>query len=721
MIVDLPTPTAKEEISLHRVGSWDDEGPNPNRRNLQPGGKLEESLCPHAVSFGSVVYGIRQVWKEGDHWLTWKTSFAPFRVVRVTSNADGSIIVCSTDAETVALLRGTDGAVLATRKVPNGDGSSTLHAAHASIIAPGPNCPQNERKDAVLIRIPSASGKKKTTFVLVSNIDARSLNSTNPIKVADAARGMAINSTLNFQTGDRGDRGIVSCCGYFLDQIRIRFLVLDDKGCIACHDYAGPGVPPTTVEYPVQWSDKENCSIDLTVGLKLHNHHNGAIYVMFATAKRIFFLNPSTLKIAGSFKISSAVPKDFQPAKLLSLEPMESALPETGVATALVLQPNSNNGAIASIMETSVEDQMIDTFHQVYLVPIEEKLQSFAAYPGRSHGSYSFRFKVAEGLDNCACKVFLSSDECHDGSTIGIVRLLIACERFDEADSLINNAGESALISDNFACFHPSEVALGRLKYLLKQGNVSEKASMAQARQCFHRLSSGCISGNERAGQNLLDAAESIAKWASPTASKNPPTLMEISAAISTVSKVLGEVLKMLPADRHSLFVEKQTQLQDQLATLRHLSSILPANSEEKLTFERRFQGSRNPGEFFASLVANENFSAAEGLWNSLLRKKIYPDDAIKAIVSIRANADPNAYLGMLEEFIIPSLSRTFHLLPPLWTWSCQLADEMDDNGDLNKAIDLLQVRLYSCHIIANFSFCSSYLILVIFQLHQVD
>jgi hypothetical protein len=154
----------------------------------------------------------------------------------------------------------------------------------------------------------------------------------------------------------------------------------------------------------------------------------------------------------------------------------------------------------------------------------------------------------------------------------------------------------------------------------------------------------------------------------------------------------MGEVLKMLPPERHCLFVVKRNELEAQLSTLRHLTTTLPQDPQERLQFSRHFQGSRNPGELFTHLVANSCFSAAEGLWNSQLRSQILPDIAVKAVIGIGTNADPNTFIGMLEEFIIPSLDGNFALLPLLWLWSCRLADDMDDNGDLPKAIDLLQV-----------------------------
>lgn len=602
MIVQLPIPVDRSELSLHRVGSWDQEALNP-LSCLHRNSSLESSLCPYAVAFGSFVYGIRQVWKEGETWLTWKTSFAPYRVCGITSNRDGSIIACSTDAETVALLRGMDGAVLATRKVANGEAGEVRAGAYASFIARNPtNESADQGADTVVIRVPSAATPDKTTFMLVSNIEAKNLNTKNPIKFAESARKMTVNDSLEFISGD--SRGIESLCGCFLrGGKRIRFFSLNHRGKIACHDYAGPDAPMQPISDSLKWKNTMHrlSTVDLSIGPRIHERYHGAIYVMFATESNVFFLDPIELSIAGSCSISSVLPSAPTGSKILSIEPIESSMPQSSVAAAVVLKPKGEEGATIGIIEAVAKDSKLGEFHQVYMIPIKGMLVSLAFTPSqyRNQGSYSFRFKVGHESENFACKAFVSSNDSHDGTALGKIRLLIQSECFDEADLLINKIGETALISDKFAYFHPSEVALGRLRQILNQGNVSAKASMTQARQCFHRLSSGSIAGSEAAQHSLLSAADAIVEWASPGASPKPPTLIEVTAALSTVSKVLGEVSKLLPSDRHSLFLQKQIQLNDHLATARYLLNVLPKQPEEKLQHARHFQGSRSPGELF--------------------------------------------------------------------------------------------------------------------------
>ena len=51
-------------------------------------------------------------WKIG-----WKTSLAPHRIHQVASNSSGTVIAATTVNGTVSIMRGSDGKVLATRKV----------------------------------------------------------------------------------------------------------------------------------------------------------------------------------------------------------------------------------------------------------------------------------------------------------------------------------------------------------------------------------------------------------------------------------------------------------------------------------------------------------------------------------------------------------------------------------------------------------------------------
>ena len=94
------------------------------------------SVSPHAISHGCSVVGICRgggggggsskdepegriggaLGEEGRDWVAWEAKF-DHRVCRVASNSDGTVVVASTAGGTVSLLRGSDGRVLATRRV----------------------------------------------------------------------------------------------------------------------------------------------------------------------------------------------------------------------------------------------------------------------------------------------------------------------------------------------------------------------------------------------------------------------------------------------------------------------------------------------------------------------------------------------------------------------------------------------------------------------------
>ena len=734
MIIDLPIPQTRDELSLHRVGSWENEensissGASTSLKTpSQSQEPNESSFCPHAVSFGSFVYGVRSSntsafrqthendcdadCDEWGPWISWKQSFAPYNVCRVKSNHDGSIIVCSTDAGTVALLRGIDGAVIATRKVALEKGNQPVASPQISFLTQQPSLLKSNGNDAIAIGVPSSDS---SAFLLVSNIDAKNLNHNNPLQVSEAARKMTIRKSLKFPRSTR-DAAIVTTCGLFADPLRIRFLTLDKQDIIAAYDYdCSDQIPEeqamTIVNPDISWQSEcekpKFTSVDYSAGLRLHNLHQNTSFVMFSDfhskGSSVRFLDPTRLTVAGSFEIpANSLDKTRKRAKLLALEPITSAMPESAFAVAIAFQASHESpcGAMIHVMQALVnhDEGTLGPFHRVYAIRIDEPLNalSMAMFAPTDFGFYSFRYKIYKSDENYSCKVFAAGENNHDGSTIGKIRLLIRLGRFDEADHLVGSAGENRLIADTYAEFHPSEIALGRLQRILKGGSIGEKAKMLEAKQCFQRLSAGCLSGSGRAGNDLLEAAESIAQWALPTDDKTSPTIAEVTAAIATVAKALEGVIKRLPSEQHHVFEAKRRGLQDQLLTLKFIASLTRDHPGHKEEFSKRFQGSRNPAELFSHLLATEHFSAAKKLWNTHdLRQYIGPEKAVECIILLGPDVDPSGYATViLENLIMPSLSISYELLPSLWVWSCKLADEFDKQGCLEQAIILLQVR----------------------------
>lgn len=134
----LPDPsstTSGKAKARAAAGGWDATVADRfNFSQMSADARRSCSVSPHAVSHGCSVVGIRQR-RGGDdnssenendgeadgdcgsqEWVAWEATF-DHRVGRVASNADGTVVVTSTAGGTVSLLRGSDGQVLATRRV----------------------------------------------------------------------------------------------------------------------------------------------------------------------------------------------------------------------------------------------------------------------------------------------------------------------------------------------------------------------------------------------------------------------------------------------------------------------------------------------------------------------------------------------------------------------------------------------------------------------------
>jgi hypothetical protein len=89
--------------------------------NHQSAARKSGAISGNAVAHGS---NVTCVSNNPESTVLWKKDFEPDRVGRVTSNSDGSIVAVSTNGGTIKLLRGRDGAVLATRRVSSSTSKS---------------------------------------------------------------------------------------------------------------------------------------------------------------------------------------------------------------------------------------------------------------------------------------------------------------------------------------------------------------------------------------------------------------------------------------------------------------------------------------------------------------------------------------------------------------------------------------------------------------------
>jgi hypothetical protein len=95
--------------------------------------------------------------------------------------------------------------------------------------------------------------------------------------------------------------------------------------------------------------------------------------------------------------------------------------------------------------------------------------------------------------------------------------------QFDDAMNLVNETGMDALVSDPFARFHPSKIALHRLQLILSAGTVSTEQAMIHSQESLQSLVAGALSENEHGQRAFLSAADSLLHWPKEEALRNPP------------------------------------------------------------------------------------------------------------------------------------------------------------------------------------------------------
>mmetsp|Transcript_64447 Transcript_64447/g.74194 ORF Transcript_64447/g.74194 Transcript_64447/m.74194 type:complete len:2711 (+) Transcript_64447:55-8187(+) len=172
------------------------------------------SITPHAMAHKSWVFGITEKDEDGsdednrryytnyhdnnnkkptqDWKIRWKTSLAPHRINQVASNPSGTVIAATTDNGAVSIIRGSDGRVLATRRVvvkEQQDSAALEMAPEASFITTHQRCSSNSQNstivgDALLVQTPDQP------TLLVSNIQGDRLNDNNDSVVTRATKSM---------------------------------------------------------------------------------------------------------------------------------------------------------------------------------------------------------------------------------------------------------------------------------------------------------------------------------------------------------------------------------------------------------------------------------------------------------------------------------------------------------------------------------------------------
>lgn len=664
---------------------WDETFAENEWKHSSTFGNGRPPLCSHALADSSFVYGIDD--KNDEKWTTWRTSFAPHHVCRVTSNQSGSIVVASTDGGTVSLMRGRDGKVLATRRVSNIEGLQRPAEVH--FVATH----RDAFQDSLVIFVPSDSEEdKKPNVVLVSQIDGEKLNSEHSSNVAEGTRGMAIDA-INFD----GCYDFNALQGCFLDDNTIRFAAGTTTGNVSIHDFQLDTKTTKMIRESIKGHlIDESYRFDTSIGIGVQYYGRGTSVYLFSTLSttkaEVVWFDILHLAIVGTVLIKSGMPC---PPRVMAIEPVKSCSEDDAIAVAIAFMASNENEEVTIHVVQLVIDDASDLAalsgpHILFTIPLGVKkgVKSvcLSIKRGKSVGPYSFL------LCNSTCdndKRFTHSEFTCSTKTscsiIGEIRLLLEKNALDEADQLCGCHKSSW---DEYAQFHPSEVALRKLERVLALGHITSDKNMAIARMCLQRLAGGALSGVQAAIDNLLEAANTILDW--PSKAAIPPTLFEYTIALNAIISTLESALQ---AGHSHLIEQKNEDVKQCLTAMKCINDFM---EQESTTLDKPFSRNRSISELFQTLIQHNLFASAE----TLLRrhaKELTPAIIVEAIVNIPSSVDPRAFTLLLTDTIMPSLTINHEALPLISVWACQTADAYDDETSelgIDSAIFLLQVRI---------------------------
>ncbi len=651
-----------------------------NLSAIAAGRSLRTAIAPHAMAHEHFVCGI-----HSKDWIIWKTSLAPHRVCQVASNASGTLIAATLDNGTLSILRGSDGTVLATRRVaPEG---TRLPASVEFVYS------RDSTSDTLII-LPPDEGPP----ILVSNMQGERLNDVdNPGIVAEAARSMGLHAVRLDGCDDiRAMRG-------FTFQTAIRLAIVDGDGRLAIYDYDVKESTATLVNRHVHLgNDEEEWEIDMEVGPRVQvvpiSSETTATFLVFplyaGSRTKICWLNLQDLTVACEYLLSSNLNIMVRKrVRILAIEPVASCSGPEALAIVVAIKfpgepPNVETRLIQAVVGDALDEVAVKQPHLVYAIPVPSSIQSMAIAPVSDNTPYSFICKTWAGDDKYDCYVFSTSTS--SDTNVGLIRLLCAKERFQQAHDLLIKCPDDSLVKDPFAKFHSSEITVKRLDCVLDAGSLSTPQALAASHECLQQLVQGALSGHSLGQKAFLSMVDRILHWPDKKALENPPFLQEVVVVLEGIIAAMMGVSNAF--DGSEEYSTKMTALQERLLVVDYVQDVLHKD-QPPARISKAFGGVQNFRDLFGTLVNNKYFSAAETLSRSNFRSKLTAESMASSVLAISPEINPHLYSSLLTETIFPSLSISHELLPPLLAWACKTADAFDSGNEntLDDAIFLLE------------------------------
>lgn len=666
------------------------------------------TISSHAMAVGSRVYGIARSNNNNDAdgrdidddspW-TWEQSLTGEDTVglinTLSSNSDGTVVVAATDAGVVALMRGSDGEILATRRVCSDDSGASL--INLTWI------PNSQGDDVLLIEAPNNSNDDDgdddgaSKLILVSNIQGENLNHPNLSVVAEAAQKMLIQ-TISFNGcgyQDAADLRAISGC--FTTPNNIRLIACDSEGKFVVFDYTLTEknltfVQTVLLETPVEGGG--DFMIDFDVGLHVQMKEDKAFFLCSAVTKEstfLFWFDPISLRTACQFALPRT--SNDNRTKVMAIENVQSFSGSDALAVVVAeknVSPESSAASVFYVVQVLVEETLGLTVltkpHVLYNIPTEEGTISVALASVPSSTPYSFRYKLwKKGAKDCMCRQFEPVQTV--SSALGRIRSLACRGHFDQADELLAQVGVDVLEKEVYADFYPSEIALHRLKHSLTKGSDEGADALEQAQICLRRLAAGAVSSNEKGLPIFLESVNVVIK--SPSNLSLDSFLFGLKALVSTIATVIS-------TSHSEKLQSKKYELEKRICALEFLLKAQACEATGKFQLTTPFKSIRSPSHLYGVLVKEHKFELAETLYRSNLRNRLSVESLVMPLLELSSDVQPQEYVSLISQVAVPNLVINDELFLRLKSWCCKVADDLDDkneeNLNLEAAILLLEV-----------------------------
>jgi len=328
--------------------------------------------------------------------IKWNAKF-DYPVCDVVSNVDGSVVAASTLQGTISLFKGHDGNILATRRLHTDDLSMSTPQLQfictgqfknivndALIILSEPNTQQQQEyasstqsnmsnremyNEFTLSATQSTTrSKPRMNIVLVTGIDGTSLNSSDRLRQASAARKMSIDEmklNLSNQSRSNVDNGVetyVTCLnGCFIAKDVVRFISVDSTGSITIHDFdmvekraiivtrglqfdtTATSTTEGTTTYEDKYEQNESWTFDTNAGIQIGYNdycHYFTMVVSCGCRSKLCWFHIESLQMLGQYEFPKTIMGSDR--RFLSTKIIKSCSSRNALAVAVAIQSSTS-------------------------------------------------------------------------------------------------------------------------------------------------------------------------------------------------------------------------------------------------------------------------------------------------------------------------------------------------------------------------------------------